>query len=45
MQQFEDYVTMIAGHLGHADRVGPFRGYCAGLMLPGVRKSVEPMGV
>ena len=34
---------MIAGQLGHADRVEPFRGYCAGLMLPGERKSVEPM--
>jgi SRSO17 transposase len=43
MQRFEDYVSMIAGHLGHADRVEPFRGYCAGLMLPGERKSVEPM--
>jgi len=43
MQRFEDFVTMIAGHLGHADRVGPFRGYCAGLILPGKRKSVEPM--
>lgn len=43
MERFEEYVTMIAGHLGHADRVGPFRGYCAGLMLPGDRKSVEPM--
>ena len=43
MERFEDYVTMIAGHLGHADRVAPFRGYCAGLMLPGKRKSVEPM--
>ena len=43
MGRFEEYVTMIAGHLGHADRVGPFRGYCAGLMLPGGRKSVEPM--
>jgi SRSO17 transposase len=43
MQRFEDFVTMIAGHLKHADRVGPFRGYCAGLMLPGERKSVEPM--
>ncbi len=43
MQRFEEYVTMIAGHLGHADRVAPFRGYCAGLMLPGERKSVEPM--
>ena len=43
MERFEDYVSMIAGQLGHADRVGPFRGYCAGLMLPGERKSVEPM--
>ena len=43
MERFEDYVSMIAEHLGHADRVGPFRGYCAGLMLPGTRKSVEPM--
>ena len=43
MEKFEEYVSMIAGQLGHADRVGPFRGYCAGLMLPGDRKSVEPM--
>ena len=43
MERYEQYVTMISGHLGHADRVGPFRGYCAGLMLPGERKSVEPM--
>jgi SRSO17 transposase len=43
MERFETYVTMIAGQLGHADRVAPFRGYCAGLMLPGKRKSVEPM--
>ena len=42
-ERFEEYVTMIAGRLGHADRVGPFRGYCVGLMLPGDRKSVEPM--
>jgi SRSO17 transposase len=43
MERFEQYVTRISMHLGHADRVGPFRGYCAGLMLPGERKSVEPM--
>jgi SRSO17 transposase len=43
MQRFEDYVAMITGPLGHADRVEPFRGYCTGLMLPGERKSVEPM--
>jgi SRSO17 transposase len=29
--------------LGHADRAAPFHCYCAGLLLPGERKSVEPM--
>jgi SRSO17 transposase len=29
--------------LGHADRIGPLRDYCTGLILPGERKSVEPM--
>src|SRR6266571_3854017 len=29
--------------LGHADRISPLRDYCTGLMLPGERKSVEPM--
>lgn len=29
--------------LGHADRAAPFRSYCTGLLLPGDRKSVEPM--
>lgn len=29
--------------LGHADRAVPFRSYCTGLLLPGDRKSVEPM--
>ena len=43
MRRFEDYVSLISEHLGHADRVLPFRGYCTGLMLPGERKSVEPM--
>ena len=43
MERFEEYVSMIGGQLGHADRVEPFRGYCAGLMLSGERKSVEPM--
>ena len=42
-QRFEDYVSLIARQLGHADRVGPFRGYCTGLLLPVKRKSVEPM--
>jgi SRSO17 transposase len=29
--------------IGHADRAGPLRDYCVGLMLPCERKSVEPM--
>ncbi len=29
--------------LGHADRAAPFQAYCTGLLLPGDRKSVEPM--
>ncbi len=37
------YVEALAGALGHADRVTPFRSYCTGLLLPGERKSVEPM--
>ncbi|MCC6862763.1 MAG: IS701 family transposase [Bryobacterales bacterium] len=28
---------------GHADRSSPLRSYCTGLLLPGERKSVEPM--
>ena len=42
-ERFEQYVSLIAQQLGHADRVEPFRGYCTGLMLPVQRKSVEPM--
>ena len=29
--------------LGHANRAGPLRDYCTGLLMPGERKSVEPM--
>ncbi|HOQ47838.1 MAG TPA: transposase, partial [Bryobacteraceae bacterium] len=28
---------------GHADRHQPLKDYCRGLLLPGERKSVEPM--
>ena len=41
--RFAAYVEVIASVLGHADRGLPFRSYCAGLLLPGERKSVEPM--
>lgn len=42
-ERFAAYVDRLAVALGHADRTGPFRSYCMGLLLPGKRKSVEPM--
>lgn len=33
----------LAQAVGHADRNGPLRNYCTGLLLDGERKSVEPM--
>lgn len=42
-RRFNAYLDAIAGVLGHADRNAPARAYCTGLLLPGARKSVEPM--
>jgi SRSO17 transposase len=42
-RRFEAYVEHLAQALGHADRVAPLKAYCTGLILPGERKSVEPM--
>jgi SRSO17 transposase len=42
-RRFERYLDGLAKVMGHADRVGPLRDYCTGLMLPCERKSVEPM--
>jgi len=33
----------LANAAGHADRKVPLKNYCTGLLLPGERKSVEPM--
>jgi len=33
----------LAKAAGHADREAPLKSYCKGLLLPGKRKSVEPM--
>src|SRR4051794_10886087 len=33
----------LAQAAGHADRAMPLKNYCTGLLLPGERKSVEPM--
>jgi len=41
--RFARYVEGLAEVAGHADRAGPLRDYCTGLMLPCERKSVEPM--
>lgn len=41
--RFARYVESITAALGHADRAAPARWYLQGLMLPGGRKSVEPM--
>ena len=41
--RFERYTQVMVEALGHADRATPARWYLQGLMLPGQRKSVEPM--
>jgi SRSO17 transposase len=41
--RFAEYVAGLASVIGRADRTGPLRDYCTGLILPGERKSVEPM--
>ena len=40
---FSFYITAISAALGHVDRTAPFQSYCQGLLLPGDRKSVEPL--
>lgn len=42
-RRFEEYVERLDAVIGHADRHGPLRAYLSGLLLPGERKSVEPM--
>jgi SRSO17 transposase len=37
------YLDAIAGGLEHAKRAASARAYCTGLLLPGERKSIEPM--
>jgi SRSO17 transposase len=41
--RFSAYVEGLVSVLGHADRAGPLRDYCTGLLMPVERKSVEPM--
>lgn len=42
-ERFEAYLQRLGTVMGHADRLEPLRGYLTGLLLPGERKSVEPM--
>jgi SRSO17 transposase len=41
--RFEAYIDELVDVIGHADRAVPLHDYCTGLLLPGERKSVEPM--
>lgn len=41
--RFVAYVESLTQALGHEDRAQPFQDYCTGLLMPGERKSVEPM--
>jgi len=41
--RFAGYVAGLGSIIGHVNRTGPLRDYCTGLILPGERKSVEPM--
>ena len=41
--RFAADVERLAGVLGHADRAAPLKTYCTGLILPGERKSIEPI--
>ena len=42
-KRFAAYMDGLAQAAEHADRATPLKMYCTGLLLPGERKSVEPM--
>ena len=42
-KRFAAYVNGLAKAAGHEDRHAPLKDYCKGLLLPGERKSIEPM--
>src|SRR6202522_3287946 len=42
-KRFAAYLDRLAQAAEHADRATPLQNYCTGLLLPGERKSVEPM--
>lgn len=42
-KRFAAYIEGLANAAGHQDRHAPLKDYCKGLLLPGERKSIEPM--
>src|ERR671910_2134083 len=42
-ERFAAYLDAIAAGVGHSRRAAAAQAYCTGLLLPGERKSVEPM--
>jgi SRSO17 transposase len=42
-ERFAAYLDVIAAVVGHSRRAAAARAYCTGLLLPGERKSIEPM--
>jgi SRSO17 transposase len=42
-ERFAAYLGALIEVIGHADRADPLRDYCLGLLMPGERKSVEPI--
>ena len=41
--RFASFIGSLNEVIGHRDRIGPFRDYCAGLLAGCERKSVEPL--
>ena len=42
-KRFAAYIEGLATAAGHQDRNTPLKNYCKGLLLPGERKSIEPL--
>ena len=42
-KRFAAYIEGLANAAKHEDRHEPWKNYCKGLLLPGERKSMEPM--
>jgi len=42
-KRFAAYIEGLANAAGHEDRHVPLKNYCKGLLLPGERKSIEPI--